>query len=54
MAKIELNSYDFQIKEYQGDEVIQLKPSLAFDSAFIEEMKAKGVGYAKKRDEDEQ
>lgn len=42
--KIELNSYDMQITETKdGDLVAQIRPQLAFDPSFIEEMRLKGV-----------
>jgi len=53
MSKIELEPWNFQIKNYNGDEVVQLKPSLAFDTAFIEQMKTQGVGYAKEKETQE-
>lgn len=49
MSKIELNHYDLEIKEIvktqDGSpmEVVQLKPALAFDPGFKQEMIEQGV-----------
>lgn len=48
MAKIELNSYDLQIKDIKNEdgttsEVVQIRSQIAFDEDFIEEMKLSGV-----------
>lgn len=44
MPKIELNAYDLIIKEMDsGDEVVQIRGNLAFNTSFIDEMKQAGV-----------
>lgn len=44
MAKIEFNTYDLMITTVKsGDEVAQIKPSMAFDKDFIASMREQGV-----------
>lgn len=48
MAKIELNSRDLELKEieqgeFKGKIVAQIKPAVAFDDDFVQEMKDLGV-----------
>jgi len=44
MANIELRKCDLSIKKLDnGEEVVQLRPSLAFDEGFIQEMRDQGV-----------
>lgn len=52
MSDLMFKVYDFQIKRLSsGDEVVQLKPSRAFDLDFIAEMKSAGVKEWVQRDE---
>lgn len=45
---LDLKARDLEIKtigsgQYEGQEIVQIKPVIAFDESFIEEMKAAGV-----------
>lgn len=52
MPKIELNAYDLCIKRLpDGATICQIQSRLAFDEAFIEQMKEAGVKEFKPREE---
>jgi len=58
MGKIELNSRDLELRtiptgKYAGSVVVGIKPAVAFDESFIEDMKAAGVREAQPKNEEE-
>lgn len=54
MAKIELNTYDLQVTTTKdGDKVCQIRPALAFNDDFINEMSEMGVQEYVKEEKEE-
>jgi len=53
--KIEIESYNLEIRTLQdGKEVAQIKPSVAFNDDFIEDMRKAGVKDFKPREQSEE